>query len=60
MEKSTLAVSALQGVGTRMVEKGANKAMDKLPAKKQNKVRGILMIAGAITMLISGIRLLKK
>jgi hypothetical protein len=60
MEKSSLAVSALEGVGTRMVQKGATKAMDKIPAQKRNKVRGILMIAGAITMLISGIRLLKR
>lgn len=60
MEKSSLAVSALEGVGTGMVAKGANKAMEKLPAQKQNKVRGFLMIAGAITLLISGIKLLKR
>jgi hypothetical protein len=60
MEPKTLAVSALQSVGTRMVEKGANKAIDSLPRQKQNKVRGILMIAGAVALLISGLKMMKK
>lgn len=60
MQKRSLAVSALEGVGTRMVEKGASEAIDKIPPQKRNKVLGILMIAGAVTLLISGIKLLKK
>ena len=60
METKTLAVSALQGVGTRMVERGANKAIETLPKNKQNKVRGILMIAGAVALLMSGLKMMKK
>ena len=60
METKTLAVSALQGVGTRMVERGANKAIESLPRTKQNKVRGILMIAGALALFMSGLKMMKK
>jgi hypothetical protein len=60
METKTLAVSALQGVGTRMMERGANKAIETLPRNKQNKVRGILMIAGAVALLISGFKMMKR
>ena len=60
METKQLAVSALQGVGTRMVERGANKAIEHLPRQKQNKVRGILMIAGAVALLMSGLKMMKK
>lgn len=60
METKTLAVSALQGVGTRIVERGANKAIDSLPVQKRNKVRGILMIAGALILLSKGFKMMKK
>jgi hypothetical protein len=60
MEPKTLAVSALQSVGTKMVEKGANKAIESLPRQKQNKVRGILMVAGAVALLISGLKMMKR
>jgi hypothetical protein len=60
METKSLAVSALQGVGTGIVQKSANKAIDRLPIQKQNKVRGILMIAGAVALLVSGLKLMKK
>lgn len=60
METKTLAVSALQGVGTRIVERGANKAIESLPKQKQNKVRGLLMIAGAVALLMSGLKMMKK
>ncbi|HUP12441.1 MAG TPA: hypothetical protein VM187_09525 [Niastella sp.] len=60
MEAKTLAATALQGVGTRMVEKGAKKALEALPTQKQNKVRGILMIAGAVALLLSGLKMMKK
>lgn len=60
METKTLATSALQGVGSRMVERGANKAIATLPKNKQNKVRGILMIAGAVALLMSGLKMMKK
>ncbi|HEY8895543.1 MAG TPA: hypothetical protein VIM79_12035 [Niastella sp.] len=60
METKSLAVSALQGVGTGIVQKSANKAIDRLPIQKQNKVRGILMIAGAVALLVSGVKMLKK
>lgn len=60
METKSLAVSALQGVGTGIVQKSANKAIERLPMQKQNKVRGILMIAGAVALLVSGVKMLKK
>jgi hypothetical protein len=60
METKTLAVSALQGVGTRIMERGANKAIDTLPKNKQNKVRGLLMIAGAVALFMSGLKMMKK
>jgi hypothetical protein len=60
METKSLAVSALQGVGTGFVQRGANKAIESLPVQKQNKVRGILMIAGAVALLVSGVRMMKK
>jgi hypothetical protein len=60
METKTLAVSALQGVGTRIVERGANKAIEQLPKNKQNKVRGLLMIAGAVALFMSGMKMMKK
>jgi hypothetical protein len=60
METKSLATSALQGVGTGIVQKTANKAINSLPPQKQNKVRGILMIAGAVALLISGVKMMKK
>ena len=60
METKTLAVSALQGVGTRIVERGANKAIESLPMHKQNKVRGIIMMVGAVALFMSGMKLMKK
>lgn len=60
MGTKTLAVSALQGVGTGIVQKSANKAIDRLPPQKQNKVRGILMIAGAVALFVSGVKMMKK
>ncbi len=55
-----MAVSAANMVGSRIVGNGANKAIQSLPVQKQNKVRGILMIATAVIMLVSGFKLLKK
>lgn len=60
METKSLAVSALQSVGSGIVQKSANKAINSLPAQKQNKVRGILMIAAAVALLVSGLKLMKK
>jgi hypothetical protein len=60
MSAKGMAVSAAEMVGARIVEKKANKAIDSLPVQKQNKVRGIFMIASAVMLLVSGIRLLKK
>lgn len=60
METKTLAVSALQGVGTRIMERGANKAIESLPRQKQNKVRGLLMMAGAVALFMSGLKMMKK
>ena len=60
MSAKGMAVSAAEMVGSRIVEKKANKAIDSLPVKKQNKIRGIFMIASAIMLFVSGFKLLKK
>ena len=60
METKTQAVSALQSVCTRIIEKGANKAIESLPRQKQNKVRGLLMMAGAVALFMSGLKMMKK
>jgi len=60
MGTKSVAVSALQGVGTRMVEKGATKAIEKLPVQKQNKVRGALMMGAALALFVSGLKLIRK
>ncbi|WP_133054703.1 hypothetical protein [Niastella populi] len=60
MSAKGLAVSAAEMVGSKIVAKKANKAIDSLPVQKQNKIRGIFMIASAVMLLVSGIRLLKK
>ena len=56
MSAKGLAVSAAEMVGTRIVSKKAGKAIDSLPVQKQNKIRGILMIASAVMLLVSGVR----
>jgi hypothetical protein len=60
MSVKGMAVSAAEMLGSSVVGKGANKALKSLPAQKQNKVRGILMIATAVIMFVSGLKLLKK
>ena len=55
-----MAVSAAEMVGANIVEKKANKAIQSLPQPKQNKIRGILMIASAVMLLVSGFKLVKK
>jgi hypothetical protein len=60
MQAKSMAVSAIEGVGAKMVERKAAKAIDSLPKQKQNKLRGALMIASAVALLISGLKLLKK
>jgi UPF0716 family protein affecting phage T7 exclusion len=60
MSAKGLAVSAAESVGTRMVEKGATKAIQSLPKPKQDKIKGILMVAAAIMLIVSGLKLLKK
>ena len=60
MSAKGLAVSAAEIVGSSMVAKGANKAIQSLPPQKQNKIKGLLMIASAIMLLVSGLKLLKK
>ncbi|WP_205512809.1 hypothetical protein [Longitalea arenae] len=60
MKVKEMAASAAEMVGTRVVEKGAKKAMRSLPTPKQNKVRGALMIGAAMFMLISGLKMLKR
>jgi hypothetical protein len=60
MSAKGLAVSAAELVGTSIVERGANKAIQSLPAQKQNKIKGFLMIASAIMLFRSGLKLVKK
>lgn len=60
MSAKGLAASAAEMVGSRIVEKKANKAIESLPMQKQNKIRGIFMIASAIMLFVSGVKLLKK
>jgi hypothetical protein len=60
MSVKGMAVSAAEMLGSRVVEKKANNALKSLPAQKQNKVRGILMVATAVIMFVSGLKLLKK
>ena len=60
MSAKGLAVSAAEIVGTRIVEKGATKAIQSLPKQKQNKIKGLLMVAAAIMLFVSGFKLVKK
>ena len=60
MSVKGLAVTAAEVVGTRIVERGANKAIQSFPDKKQNKIRGFMLVATAIMLFMSGIKLLKK
>lgn len=60
MSAKGMAVSAAEMVGANIVEKKVNKAIQSLPKQKQNKIRGILMIASAVMLLVSGFKLVKK
>jgi hypothetical protein len=60
MSVKGMAVSAAEMVGTSMVERGANKAIQAFPAQKQNKIRGFLMIASAFMLFRSGLKLIKR
>jgi hypothetical protein len=60
MSVKGLAVTAAELVGTRMVESGANKAIQSLPQQKQNKIKGLLMVVAGIMLFKSGLKLLKK
>ena len=60
MSAKGMAVSAAEMVGANIVEKKANKVIQSLPKQKQNKIRGILMIASAVMLLVSGFKLVKK
>jgi hypothetical protein len=60
MSVKGMAASAAEMVGANIVEKSANKAMRSLPEPKQNKIRGFLMLAGAIMLLVSGLKLVRK
>ncbi|WP_207515295.1 hypothetical protein [Longitalea luteola] len=60
MKVKEMATSAAEMVGSRVVAKGANKAIQSLPMQKQNKIRGALMIGAAMFMLVSGLKMLKR
>lgn len=60
MSAKGLAASAAELVGARMVERGANKAMQSLPKQKQNKIKGWFMVAAAIMLIVSGLKLLRE
>jgi hypothetical protein len=60
MSVKGMAVSAAEMVGANIVGNKANKAIESLPKPKQNKIRGILMIASAVMLLMSGLKLVKK
>jgi hypothetical protein len=60
MSPKGLAVKAAEMVGSRIVEKGADKAIKSLPPQKQNKFRGWLMVGVALMLFISGLKLIKN
>ncbi|HEX6428587.1 MAG TPA: hypothetical protein VF008_12910 [Niastella sp.] len=55
-----LAATAAELVGTRIVESGANKAIQSLPQQKQNRIKGVLMVVAGIMLFKSGLKLLKR
>ena len=60
MSAKGLAATAAEMVGSRIVEKGANKAIKSLPPQKQNKFRGWLMVGVALMLFMSGLKLIKN
>jgi hypothetical protein len=60
MSVKGMALSAAEMAGANIIEKKAHKAIESLPKQKQNKIRGILMIASAVMLLVSGYKLVKK
>lgn len=59
MSAKGLADTAAELVGNHFVKNGANKAIQSLP-QKPNKIKGLLIIATAIMMFRSGLKLMKK
>lgn len=60
MSAKGLAATAAEMVGSRIVEKGAKKAIKSLPPQKQNKFRGWLMVGVALMLFMSGLKLIKN
>lgn len=60
MSAKGLAGTAAKLVGNHIAKNGANKAIQLLPQQKPNKIKGLLMIATAIMMFKSGLKLMKK
>jgi len=60
MKVKEMATSAAEMVGSRVVARGANKAIERLPVQKQNRIRGALMIGAAMFLLVKGLKMLKQ
>lgn len=60
MSVKGLAASAAEMAGTRMVGNEANRTIQSMPKQKQGTIRGILMVATAIMLISSGLKMLRN